>query len=134
MPVTKIVTDYEDFPGRTDAIYSVTVTARVSGYLDRVYFQDGMQVTKGDVLFQIDPRPFKATLDRAKGALAQAEAHAKRLNNEYRRAQVLYERGLSISREEYDRYVFDHAEADAALGTAHANVDLAALDLEFTRS
>ena len=92
-----------------------------------------MQVTKGDVLFQIDPRPFKATLDRTKGALAQAEAHAKRLNNEYRRAQVLYERGLSISREEYDRYVFDHAEADAALGTAHANVDLAALDLEFTR-
>src|SRR3954453_11697865 len=92
-----------------------------------------MQVTKGDVLFQIDPRPFKATLDRTKGALAQAEAHAKRLNNEYRRAQVLYERGLSISREEYDRYVFDHAEEDAALGTAHANVDLAALDLEFTR-
>jgi membrane fusion protein, multidrug efflux system len=92
-----------------------------------------MQVTKGDVLFQIDPRPFKATLDRTKGALAQAEAHAKRLNNEYRRAQVLYERGLSISREEYDRYVYDHAEADAALGTAHANVDLAALDLEFTR-
>jgi multidrug efflux system membrane fusion protein len=133
LPVTKMVTDYEDFPGRTDAIYSVTVTARVSGYLDRVYFQDGMQVTKGDVLFQIDPRPFKATLDRTKGALAQAEAHAKRLNNEYRRAQVLYERGLSISREEYDRYVFDHAEADAALGTAHANVDLAALDLEFTR-
>jgi multidrug efflux system membrane fusion protein len=133
LPVTKMVTDYEDFPGRTDAIYSVTVTARVSGYLDRVYFQDGQQVTKGDVLFQIDPRPFKATLDRAKGALAQAEAHAKRLNNEYRRAQVLYERGLSISREEYDRYVYDHAEADAALGTAHANVDLAALDLEFTR-
>jgi multidrug efflux system membrane fusion protein len=133
LPITKTVTDYEDFPGRTDAIYSVTVTARVSGYLDRVYFQDGQQVTKGDVLFQIDPRPFKATLDRTKGALAQAEAHAKRLNNEYRRAQVLYERGLSISREEYDRYSFDHTEADAALGTAHANVDLAALDLEFTR-
>ena len=72
LPVTKMVTDYEDFPGRTDAIYSVTVTARVSGYLDRVYFQDGQQVTKGDVLFQIDPRPFKATLDRTKGARSKA--------------------------------------------------------------
>ena len=42
------------------------VRARVSGYLDRVYFQDGLKVNKGDVLFQIDPRPFKATLDRTK--------------------------------------------------------------------
>jgi multidrug efflux system membrane fusion protein len=133
LPVTREVIDYEDFPGRTDAIFSVEVTARVSGYLDRVYFQDGMNVNKGDVLFQIDQRPFKATLDRTKAALEQAEAHAKRLTNEYRRAQLLYERGLSIFREEYDRYAFDHAEADAALGTAKANVDLAALDLEFTR-
>ena len=46
---------------------------------------------------------------------------------------MLYDRGLSISREEYDRYAFDHAEAEAALGTAKANVDLAALDLEWTR-
>jgi multidrug efflux system membrane fusion protein len=133
LPVTHEVTDYEDFPGRTDAIFSVEVRARVSGYLDRVYFQDGMNVSKGDVLFQIDQRPFKATLDRTKAALEQAEAHAKRLSNEYKRAQVLYDRGLSISREEYDRYAFDHAEAEAALGTARANIDLAALDLEFTR-
>jgi RND family efflux transporter MFP subunit len=132
LPVTQVVTDYEDFPGRTDAIYSVEIRARVSGYLNRVYFQDGVQVSKGAELFLIDPRPFKATLDRSKAALEQAEAHARRLSNEYRRAQVLYERGLSISREEYDRYSFDHAEADAALGTAKANVDLAALDLEFT--
>jgi membrane fusion protein, multidrug efflux system len=127
------VTDYEDFPGRTDAIYSVEVRSRVSGYLDRVYFQDGMNVNKGDVLCQIDQRPFKATLDRSKATLQQAEAHAKRLTNEYRRAQVLYERGLSISREEFDRYSFDHAEGEAALGTAKANLDLAELDLEFTR-
>ncbi|APW60865.1 efflux RND transporter periplasmic adaptor subunit [Paludisphaera borealis] len=132
-PVTRSVTDHEEFPGRTEAIMSVQVTSRVSGYLNQVYFQDGQQVEKGAVLFQIDPRPFQADLDRAKAANLQAEAHAKRLNNEFQRAKVLYDRGMSISREEYDRYSFDNAEAAASVGTAKANFDLADLNLEFTR-
>jgi RND family efflux transporter MFP subunit len=131
-PVVRQVTDHQDFPGRVDAIYSVEVRARVSGYLKEVCFKDGDLVKKGDVLFRIDPRPFKATLDRAKATLDQAEAHAHRLNNEYRRAKVLFDQGRSISREEYDRYAFDHAEAEASLATAKANLDLAALDLEWT--
>ena len=132
-PVMRTVTDHEEFPGRTDAVMSVQVTSRVSGYMNQVYFQDGQQVEKGDVLFQIDPREFQAELDRAKAANQQAEAHAKRLNNEFQRAKVLYDRGMSISREEYDRYNFDSAEAAAAVGTAKANYDLAALNFEFTR-
>ncbi len=132
-PITQVVTDYEDFPGRTDAIYTVEVRARVSGYLKRVYFHDGQEVRKDELLFLIDPRPFKATLDRQKGALEQAEAHAKRLNNEYHRAKVLFEQGRAISREEFDRFTFDHAEAEAALSTARANVDLAQLDLDWTQ-
>jgi multidrug efflux system membrane fusion protein len=132
-PITQVVTDYEDFPGRTDAIYTVEVRARVSGYLKRVYFHDGQEVRKDELLFLIDPRPFQATLDRQKGALEQAEAHASRLNNEYRRAKLLFEQGRAISREEFDRYAFDHAEAEAALSTARANVDLAQLDLDWTK-
>ncbi len=132
-PITQVVTDYEDFPGRTDAIYTVDVRARVSGYLKRVYFHDGQEVRKDDLLFLIDPRPFQATLDRQKGTLEQADAHSKRLNNEYHRAKLLFEQGRSISREEFDRYAFDHAEAEAALSTAKANVDLAQLDLEWTQ-
>jgi multidrug efflux system membrane fusion protein len=131
-PITKNVTDYEDFPGSAYAIYTVEVRARVSGYLKRVYFQDGQEVKKGDSLFLVDPRPFQATLDRTKATLEQADAHARRLNNEYRRAKVLYDQGRSISREEFDRYAFDHAEAEAALSTAKANVDLAQLDLDWT--
>ena len=88
---------------------------------------------KDELLFLIDPRPFQATLDRQKGALEQAEAHASRLNNEYRRAKLLFEQGRAISREEFDRYAYDHAEAEAALSTARANVDLAQLDLEWTQ-
>lgn len=132
-PITRTVIDHEEFPGRTDAVMSVQVTSRVSGYMNQVYFQDGQQVEKGEVLFQIDPRPFQAELDRAKAANQQAEAHAQRLNNEFQRAKVLYDRGMSISREEYDRYSFDNAEAAAAVGTARANYDMAALNFEFTR-
>ena len=101
--------------------------------MKRVYFHDGQEVRKDELLFLIDPRPFQATLDRQKGALEQAEAHASRLNNEYRRAKLLFEQGRAISREEFDRYAFDHAEAEAALSTAKANRDLAQLDLEWTK-
>ena len=132
-PTTQVVTDFEDFPGWTEAIYTVEVRARVSGYLKRVYFHDGQEVRKDDLLFLIDPRPFQATLDRQKGVLEQAEAHSKRLSNEYRRAKILFEQGRSISREEFDRYSFDYAEAEAALSTARANVDLARLDLDWTQ-
>ena len=132
-PITQVVTDYEDFPGRIDAIYTVEVRARVSGYLKQVNFLDGQEVRKDDVLFQIDPRPFQATYDRQKAALEQAEAHSHRLNNEYHRARILYEQGRSISREEFDRYAFDFAEAEAALSTAKANLDLAKLDLDWTK-
>ena len=131
-PVIRRVTDHEEFPGRTEAIHTVVVRSRVSGYLEAFLFKDGAMVKEGQELFKIDDRPFRRTLERSKGALAQAEAHAKRLNNEFRRAQVLYERGLSISREEFDRYSFDLAEANAALETSQANLKLAELDVEFT--
>ena len=66
-------------PARPTRIYSVEVRARVTGYLDKVNFQDGTKVKKGDLLFEIDPRPYKAELDRAEATLEQAEAHAERL-------------------------------------------------------
>jgi len=132
-PITQTVIDYEEFPGRTEAVMSVEIRARVSGYLNQVYFQDGQRVEKDSVLFQIDPRPFQAEVDRAEAVHKQAVAHAQRLTNEFQRAKVLYDRGLSISREEFDRYAFDRAEAESAVGTAKADYDLAKLNLEFTR-
>lgn len=133
LPITRTVTDYEEFPGRTEAVMSVEIRARVGGYLNQVYFQDGQEVEKDAVLFQIDPRPFQADVDRTEAAHKQAVAHAQRLTNEYQRAKVLYDRGLSISREEMDRHAFDRAEAEAAVGAAKADYDLAKLNLEFTR-
>ncbi len=65
-PVERAVTDYADFTGRTAAVDSVEVRARVSGYLDRVHFKEGALVKKDDKLFEIDLRPYRAELERAK--------------------------------------------------------------------
>src|SRR4051794_15347860 len=62
-PVTREVTDHQDFLGHTEPSASVRLKARVSGYLDRVLFKDGEVVKQGDVLFEIDPRPYRAAFE-----------------------------------------------------------------------
>src|SRR5262245_10017839 len=131
LPVTREVTDYEEFPGDIDSPYSVQVRARVSGYMTNVYFRDGDMVRKGDKLFEIDPRMYKADLDRAEGTVRQYEAHVERLQKEYNRAKNLIGRA-SISQEEHDRYTADYEVAEANLKVANANRDLARLNLEWT--
>jgi multidrug efflux system membrane fusion protein len=132
LPVTRVVTDYEEFPGDIDTPYSVQVTARVSGYLnDPVYFKDGTMVEKDAKLFQIDPRMYQADLARAEGTVAQYEAHVERLKREHARAKNLLS-SRSVSQEEYDRYKADYDEAVANLEVARANRDLAKLNLEWT--
>src|SRR6266550_3034647 len=73
-PVERDVTDYADFTGRTAAVDSVEVRARVWGYLDKVNFKEGALVKKGDVLFEIDPRTYKTALANAQGTLASIQA------------------------------------------------------------
>src|SRR5262245_34019227 len=74
VPVMKEILDYEEFTGRIEAVDSIDVRARVTGYLDAANFKDGDEVKKGDVLFTIDPRPYKATLDQAEAQITLAEA------------------------------------------------------------
>src|SRR5258705_6292564 len=73
-PVERDVSDYADFTGRTAAVDSVEVRARVWGYLVKVNFKEGALVKKGDVLFELDPRPYQAMLNQAKAKVAQDEA------------------------------------------------------------
>jgi len=132
LPVSDEITDYEDFTGRTDAVFSVEIRARVTGYLDKVHFADGSEVAEGAPLLEIDPRPYQAELDRTEATVVQSEAHLKRLEADNRRATSLFNRG-AISREEYDRITGDYAEANAAVGISKANRDLARLNLGFTK-
>ena len=127
LPTIKTVTDYEQFPGNTQAIISVQVTSRVSGYMTEVLFKDGDLVKANDVLFRIDPRQYKAELERAEGNLQQLEAHKLRVDKEYQRAKLLLSRG-QISREEYDRYESDFKETEAGVILATSNRNLAKLN------
>jgi membrane fusion protein, multidrug efflux system len=129
-PVTKTITDYEQFPGETEAIISINVTSRVSGYMTDVNFKDGDLVKEGDVLFKIDPRQYKAEFERAEGNLQQIEAHESRLSKEYHRAKILLGRG-QISPEEYDRYESDFRETEANVKLAKSNRDLARLNYDW---
>ncbi len=131
-PVERDVTDYADFTGRTAAVDSVEVRVRVWGYLDRVNFKEGALVKKGDVLFEIDPRLYRADLERGRGTVAQYEARVRRLERDYQRAKNLLARG-AVGQEEYDRYEGDYQEAVANLDVARANRDLAALNLGYTK-
>jgi RND family efflux transporter MFP subunit len=133
-PLAREVTDYYEYTARTAAVDAVEVRARVSGYLVKVNFrgQEGLVVKKGDLLFQIDPRPFQAVLDQAKGQVAQLEARLARAEADVARDERLLPKGAA-SQKDLDQAVADRGEARAGIQSARAAVDQAALNLEFTR-
>jgi RND family efflux transporter MFP subunit len=131
-PVVKTVTDYEDFSGRTQAVASVEVRARVSGYLDKVLFKEGYEVKQGDPLFEIDPRTYEAELKRAEANVRQSIDHLKRLQLDFKRAAELLPTH-AISQEEYDLMAGNRDEGEAAVKVAEAARDLARLNVEFTK-
>ena len=131
-PLQKDVTDWDDFLGRFEAVDSVDIRPRVSGYLTEIGFKDGEVVKKGQTLFVIDPRPYQAVLDQAKAQTQRAEAS---LTN----ARTLLERGKTllnaraISQEELDNRQATALQATADLAAAQANERNAALNVGFTR-
>lgn len=131
-PIEREVVDAISLTGRTAGSQYVEVRARVSGYLSQVYFQPGGFVTRGEQLFEIDDRPYRATLAQAEGELERVNARYRRTELDLARGETLIARQV-ISREEYDRLVADHAEAGAAVHAAEAAVDRAKLDLEWTK-
>jgi multidrug efflux system membrane fusion protein len=124
--------DYEDFTGTLEAYKKVEITSRVTGYLEKVNFKEGGLVTKGQVLFEIDPRPAKADLDKADATLVQAEARHRRLQGDYQRAQSLVA-SRAISREDFEKIVGDYEEAKAAVGVAAAGRKSAQLSFDYTK-
>lgn len=132
-PVTKEVTDYAEYTGRTEAPQKQEVRARVSGYIVEAKFQEGKEVKEGDVLFVIDPRPFEAELGIANGQLDLAKARAVRAVNDMRRADEQKKTPGVISQEEYDRYVATKLESEAAVRAAEAQVQAKQLNLDYSK-
>ena len=132
LPVTKQIVDYVDFTGRTEAMPTIDVRARVSGYLEKVLFREGFDVKEGDVLFLIDPRTYQADYDRAVANLAQARAHLTHMEANYKRAQNLIAT-RAISQADFDLAVGDRDEAAAAVKVAEAALNTSDLNLKWTQ-
>jgi multidrug efflux system membrane fusion protein len=126
------ITESDEFTGRLEAVDQVEIRPRVSGYIKRVAFAEGTEVKKGDILFEIDPRPYRADLDRAEAELARARSAAALAASEVKRAGKLVD-VQAISREEYDTRSSAEAQGGATVRGAEAAVETARLNLEWTR-
>lgn len=131
-PISRDVTEWDEYTGRIEAVESVDIRARVGGYLDKVNFKDGETVKKGDLLFVIDPRPFKAQLDYAAAELERVRSRKELAANDMAQAERLF-RVKAISKEEYDARQKGLREASSVVESASANVVTARLNLEFTQ-
>lgn len=129
-PTEKEIVEWNEYIGRTDAVESVEVRARVSGYLLSVDFKAGSIVNKGDPLFRIDPRPYQADLDRANGALQQAQAQLKLAQADLDRAKDLRTKNV-IAANEFDNKAATFLQSQGATAVAQAAVETARLNLEF---
>ena len=126
------VTLWESFTGRVVAPETVELRPRVSGYIDKVTFEEGALVNAGDLLFQIDPRPYQARKQAAQAQLAQARSELALANSQAERARSLME-SRAISREEYDQRNAAKMSARALVNAAKAALETAELDLQYTR-
>ena len=130
-PLQRNVVDWDDYVGRFEAIQDVEVRPRVSGQIIRIGFRDGLKVSKGQFLFQIDPRPYAAALAQARADEARAAATLANARTEFARERELLSAN-AVSREEYEQKLATQLTALAGLDAARAAVRQRALDLEFT--
>jgi multidrug efflux system membrane fusion protein len=131
-PVQRTITDYQDFLGRTSAVQMVEVKARVSGYLVKTPFREGSLVKKGDILFEIDSRPYRAELDAgmAQVLVAKASLEAARIALERDQAIAKSAKG-TVSDRQIDQERSAVLEATARVQGSQANLDLLKLKLDF---
>ncbi len=132
-PVQREVTDYVDFTGRTEAVHSVDIRPRVTGYLKRMPFKEGAEVKAGDLLFEVDPRPYQAQLDQAQGQVELYKASLKLARTTLARDRAINERSRgSISQQQFDQEQAMVDEAEARVKANEMAMELYQLSMEFT--
>jgi len=129
--VTKSVRQWDEFTGRIAAIGAVDIRPRVSGYIDRIAFKEGDMAKAGDLLFVIDPRPYRATYDSAVAQLERARASAPLAEAQYKRGESLIKTG-AISIDTYETRSAALGQNSADVHAAEAALAIAKLNLDFT--
>ncbi|AFI85687.1 efflux RND transporter periplasmic adaptor subunit [Methylophaga nitratireducenticrescens] len=131
-PEVRTLTEWKEFTGRFEAVEMVELRARVTGYLDKVHFDDGQMVEKGDLLFEIDPRPYEAAVARAEAELSRMDSQLKLAELDTKRGERLLTQS-AISQEEVDTRRARFQEANANVASAAAALKTARLDLEYAK-
>src|SRR3981081_3679405 len=130
--VEKEVHEWDEFTGRLEAVESVEIRPRVSGYITEIRFQAGAIIKKDDLLYVIDPRPYQADFDRAAAEVERMQAQEKLAQIELDRAKELRTKN-TISASEFDQKAATYQGSSAAAAAAEAAKNSAALNLEFTQ-
>lgn len=129
--IAKPLRDFEEFSGRLQAIDSVEIRPRVSGFIDSVQFTEGTRVRKGQLLFRIDPRPFQAEVDRLNAELRRARSQSALAASNHERGKRLVAQHM-ISQQDFDQLATAASTATDDIGAAAAALETARLNLEFT--
>lgn len=124
--------DSDEFAGRLDAVEKVELRARVSGYIEKIHFAQGAEVAKGDLLVDIDARPFEQEVRRAEAQVAGAKTRFELAAGELARVEKLVESG-AVSRQELDERASARRDAESGLASAQASLETARLNLGYTR-
>jgi RND family efflux transporter MFP subunit len=127
----RTITEWDEYTGRFDAVDTVEIRARVSGYLTNVHFKDGQRVKKGDLLYTIDPRPFQRALEQVQAELSQAKVKVENSMLDVERGRPLLDRKI-LSEKAFDDRANTMRDAQAQVKVADAKVKTAELDLMFT--
>jgi multidrug efflux system membrane fusion protein len=132
-PVSREVTDFVDFTGRTDAVQAVDVRARVTGYLIQMPFKEGAEVKKGDLLFEIDPRPYQAQLDQALGQVELAKATRTLAQITYARDQEIARTPGAVSQQLLDQDRASVAQTEAQVKAFEASAQVFRLNVGYCK-
>src|SRR6202165_1812951 len=130
--IEKEVNEWDEFTGRLEAVESVEIRPRVSGYITEIHFEAGAIIKKGDLLYVIDPRPYQADFDRASAEFERMQAQLKLAQIELDRAKELRTKN-TISASEFDQKAATYQSSSAAARSAEAAKNSAALNREFTQ-
>lgn len=131
-PIKRVVTDWDEFSGRFEAIEQVEIRARVTGFVESVEFKDGAVVQIGDLLYVIDPRQYEAVAEQAQGQLADAKAKVDLAERELARAESLIQT-QAVAEAIVDQRRQQLQSAKAAVLQAEGTLRRAELDVEFTK-
>lgn len=130
-PIQKSITEWDEYTGRFEALKTVGVRARVSGFIDSIHFKDGQIVKEGDLLFVIDQRPYKLAVDQARSDLERARAKLEIATADVERATPLI-RHQTLTAREFDTRRSTQRDAAGGVGAAEAALKQAELNLEWS--